>query len=713
MPEVTGRDIILSLRKKWMINAALSASLFAISAAFILNMILFKIFLLSFWWVVPLFIIAFGSVLFLNRSWDITALDVAKFLNKKYPQLEESCGLYLKPAEELNQLEKLQLERVEIVISVIERPKEFIKLLRISALTLIFALIVSLALSVVPFNIHKNVNRNVIPANETTKPEKVLPGINDINIRISPPAYTHMPVTNQAQFSLHIAEGSELTWQIQTTAAVRSLQLLFNDSGLLKLTAINKDHTLWATHKKIINSGFYQVALDSNISEFYKIEVVKDQPPVITIQSPKPSTVIDYGEPERIDINADISDDYGVKDAAIIATIATGSGEAVKFKEQKITFANSFSKEFTQYHVQRLIDLTALGMQPGDELYFYIRAEDNNGHERRSDIHIVSIADTAQLSDAEGLTGGIKIKPEYFRSERQIIIETEQLIKDKDTLAQQEFNNRSNNLGIDQKLLRLRYGKFLGEEEEAGEGTPGADNDVLSDPNNFGNAAKILDQFTDKHDNAEDATFFDAETKKELIATLTEMWNAEIHLRTFKPQEALPYEYKALRLLKDLQQKSRVYVAKTNFRTTPLKPEKRLTGDLSKIIQPEQQAATQNKDQADQISANALGILEQLRTGNGLNNDELQILQRSAQYLSNKAAAEPSVYLPALQSMNELLKALKNKEQLSIPGISIIENALQKMTAVPMRLPAKNNGTQYDELQQQYFKNLTKPPGGQ
>jgi hypothetical protein len=39
----------------------------------------------------------------------------------------------------------------------------------------------------------------------------------------------------------------------------------------------------------------------------------------------------------------------------------------------------------------------------------------------------------------------------------------------------------------------------------------------------------------------------------------------------YKPQAALPFAYKALRLLKDLQQKSRSYVAKTAYNPPPLK----------------------------------------------------------------------------------------------------------------------------------------------
>ena len=52
------------------------------------------------------------------------------------------------------------------------------------------------------------------------------------------------------------------------------------------------------------------------------------------MQSPKPTITIDYGEPQRIDINATVTDDYGIKNATVIATIATGNGEVVKFKEQ-------------------------------------------------------------------------------------------------------------------------------------------------------------------------------------------------------------------------------------------------------------------------------------------------------------------------------------------------------------------------------------------
>jgi hypothetical protein len=359
--------------------------------------------------------------------------------------------------------------------------------------------------------------------------------------------------------------------------------------------------------------------------------------------------------------------------------------------------------------LQRTVEISALGMQPGDELYMYVQAEDNNGHITKSDMLVVSLADTAKLSEAEGLVNGVKLKPEYFRSERQIIIDAEQLLKDKDTISTLDFNNRSNNLGIDQKLLRLRYGKFLGEEQEETEGgiDRGKDN-VLADPNNFGNAAVVLDAFTDKHDNAEDASFFDAGTKTLLKNTLTEMWNAEARLRTFKPKEALPYAYKALKLLKTLQEQSRVYVAKTTFKTPPLKPEKRLSGALDKVLQPVGQSAMYKSNNASEDIASALGVLELLKASPNTQNTAMQYLQASLQVLANKAAADPGAYLQGLQAVKAILAAVQNKKPVALADIKAAEAALQKIAPTPAHLPFGQAGGAYNALQRQYLINLHK-----
>ena len=61
------------------------------------------------------------------------------------------------------------------------------------------------------------------------------------------------------------------------------------------------------------------------------------------------------------------------------------------------------------------------------------------------------------------------------------------------------------------------------------------------------------------------------------------MWDAELHLRLYDPEKSLPYQYRALKLLKEISQDSRIYVHRTGFEPPPLKEEKRLTGDLTEI----------------------------------------------------------------------------------------------------------------------------------
>src|SRR5471030_459398 len=148
----------------------------------------------------------------------------------------------------------------------------------------------------------------------------------------------------------------------------------------------------------------------------------------------------------------------------------------------------------------------------------------------------------------------------------------------------------------------------------------------------------MIDAVSHKHDNAEDAGFFDAETKKQLKATIDEMWKAELQLRTLKPKDALPFEYKALKLLKELQQQTRVYVAKTGSHMPPLKPEKRLTGELDKILQPVSQQNFQQGIDDALIQRKALGILELIRNKETLSPASLTILEQAGLQLGNKAA---------------------------------------------------------------------------
>jgi hypothetical protein len=708
MAETSGKNIITSLQKKWEMQAIAFCISISLAFSIIIIGLLHYFFQWQFWLAILIFLASLSLILFLYPAWRIKQSGVAKFLNQSFSELEDSSALLLHSSQKMNLLESLQKRKIETVLQRLTLPKPFRKKLLLSFFSLVIACVVFYILSSInhhPADIKSSIlNHN----SQESISENSLPQIRDFFVQIEPPSYTHIQATKQNQFDIKAPEGANVHWQIFTNKALKNCSLIFNDSSVLQLHQDNREATNWSISKPMHASSFYQLKMDDAVSDLHKIEIIKDEPPVINIQSPKPYTTIDYGEPLKALLHVFLKDDYGIKNASIVATVASGNGEAVHFKQQQLFFDNSFASNNPNYDLTKTINLSSFDMKPGDELYFYVKTQDTHEQETKSDMLIISLPDTAQLMSLEGLATGLDIKPEYFRSERQIIIETEQLLKEKDTISVQSFHDRSNNLGIDQKLLRLRYGKFLGEENEENIGDTKPENKSGSTPpsNDFGNAQKIIEQFTDKHDNAEDASFFDASIKEQLKATLTEMWNAELRLRTFKTREALPYEYKALRLLKDLQQKSRAFVAKTGVKTTPLNIEKRLTGDLSKIIEPQKKYALDDELNEDDISRAAISILEELKSNQFINPASFNILQESARQIGKAARSSPSQYLSSYQAIKKILHNLNEKKSSAINDIIITQQALQKIIS-PAYLSLQPQKESADmNLAQQYFKNL-------
>lgn len=694
--------IIKQLRRQWIRTAVATNVLLALSSIAIMFVILVKFLKLDGWWLLPLALLSAIAIFLLRTQWKLSKDDVARYINQAVPQAEESIQLLLQPKESLGFLEQLQVRKVEGIvtslISINPLKGDFKRAL------IIFLVALSFAASIFIFSTNsKNSLQTVTEATSffSTKPEVKPAEILSSKITIIPPGYTGKPAREQDRFNMVVEEHATVFWELETSSAVNDLKLKINDKTWLPLQRVNANKTKWKVQKNIMQPGFYQVQVNNKLSELYRIEMVKDKPPVIIIKSPTSGTVIKSGQPRQFVLTSVISDDYGIKDARIFATIASGNGEAVKFKEQQIAF-NNFSYGTRNSQLQQPINCRALGMQPGDELYLFVRAIDNNNQQTRSDIMIVTLEDTAQLMSMDGLVMGLDIKPEFFRSQRQIIIEAEQLLKDRDTISAQSFNTKSNDLGIDQQLLRLRYGKFLGEESSIEIGGYHDDHDKDAAPV-FGDANAVLEQFSHKHDIAEDATFFDPETKKQLKATLNEMWKSEAKLRLYKPAEALPFAYNALRLLKDLQQKSRVYVAKTSSKTTPLQPkEKRLTGELDKIAQPTFQSDSKPENNGLASLREALAVLEEMKM-HTLQADKLVPLQQAGQQLVEAASANPAKYISAIEAYKRIVNGRTKTND-----IKQVEKALQTLLPAPANVPSQKIVAPSSNLSQQYFNNLKK-----
>jgi hypothetical protein len=719
MTERTGKERLEALRRRWKAESFAYCIALTLACCVLLTTALHAGAGWPIWAGWPIGALMLSAALWLFPYWRMSLTDISRYLDRLLPELEESCGLLLRPDTELGPLEKLQAARTSEKLSLVRAPHPLRKKLSVATGMLGLAVLVSAGIVAAAGRSGESAPGIVTPR-QTASAHVVMPAIGSVSVHITPPAYTGRPMRHQSVLNLQVEEGAVMAWELTTTAAIDSLQFIFNDTVRVSLQAANSERTLWRLTAPATRSGFYQVRMGSGsgLSELYKLEVMRDEPPRVKILTPKPFMVVDFGEPTKIQLTVNLKDDYGISDAAIKATISSGKGESVKFREQEIRWDRNFTGDRPEYELSKTLDLGAMGLRPGDELYFYCLAKDNRGQEGRTEMYIISLADTAQLMSLEGMTMSTDVKPEYFRSERQIIIETEQLLKEKDTIGLTAFRNRSNDLGIDQKLLRLRYGRFLGEEAE--EGQPGGDPADTTSFGTFGDAKKILDVYTDKHDNAEDASFFEPAVKQQLKATLNEMWKAELQLRTFQPKQALPYAYKALRLLKDLQQQSRSFVAKTGVRVTPLNPAKRLAGDLAAIKAPVQKAVTTGDLPETESLRMVLGVMEAMRTGSMMpGGADRALLEQATRRLGREAAARPGLFLGAYQMLRGISGhglADVNQAGRSDAGVidyDTIERAIRQLLPAAERAPVILRGSADGGLSQLYFYQLNEFSGKQ
>lgn len=665
---------------------------------------------LPLWAVLLLFVITGGLFFLFKRSRTLTPDDISSFLNRSYPELEESTQLLLAPEQSLNLLQQLQVNKIAPVLVELPAPTAMRRPITKGLTMLGIALAASALIGLLSFVLPAYHSEGFIAHDTQTSkaPETVLPGIASFRVEITPPAYTNNKHRQQQQFSLKVEEGSVVQWEIHSNQPIPHLALLFNSQDTVQLIPVGTDSSTWTLQRTVHEAGFYQVSLGGQASQLYTLEVIPDLPVNINIITPQQYSAIEPGREPFSRLSVQLTDDYGIKNAHIIATKASGKGESVSFKEKLLTFPGSFDGR-RQMSLNKILDLPALGLRAGDELYFYIKAWDNRGQESRSDMYFISLPDTADLLSMSGMESGVNQVPEYFRSQRQIIIDIEKLLQAQAVMPRDSFHARSNELGDDQKLLRLRYGKFVGEEWESGGHSPddghdhgqGEHGDEKEIP--VGDIKAIEDQYAHKHDNAEDATYLEPAQKAQLKVILTEMWSSELKLRTYYPREALPYAYKALRLLKDMQQKSRAYVSKTSVKMPPLRPEKRLTGELDKITPSHSSKNKETEDDSPKTFREAMTILEQLRQGQPIGVDQQPALVRAMKKISEKAVHAPADYLPALNALRQITQEGGKASQAAVIKV---QAALQKMMKEGTLLPQKAGGTSKDGLTDYYYKNL-------
>ncbi|MBS1682265.1 MAG: hypothetical protein JST48_11180 [Bacteroidetes bacterium] len=677
-------------------------------------------------------LMAFGYLLVRTGLHRLNSLLLAYFLNRTYPQLKDSADLLL-AENELTRLQQLQLEKVSEQFSLLYPSVKLPHHIFRSFGLFVFCLLVYFISSTFTYEIHKKdstANQKTVRTLDHT--DSVF--VKSISVQITPPAYTGLKSFVSKTFDLVVPEGSIVKWFIEFSGGVSGAKIFFSDKDSIPLQG-------QTTQKNIFQSGFYELRWrDKNKihrSEYFKIEVIKDHPPQISIVNENQFVrKIEYKEMSSIPLSATLTDDYGLANTTIVATVSKGSGEGVKFRDEKLLFSSPNKIEGKQIKATRLLDLKKMGLDPGDELYFYVEAYDNKkpiANRSRTETIFIAVKDTATeiISFDSGL--GVDLMPEYFRSQRQIIIDTEKLIRDKKKISKQEFNSTSNQLGYDQKVLRVRYGEFLGMEDEAGIGESAEQHDENENAiekyshqhdtkneanlvpaqkapqdekeHNHGDNKDPLKAFTHEHGDAEEATFFQQSIKAKLKAAVGIMWDAELYLRIYQPEKSLPYQYRALRLLKEISNDSRVYVHRMGFEVPPIKEDKRLSGDLSEIRNATNKSKNLAENNFSAVRA-ALPIIDRLLQKQliTLSLSEQTILHRAGDELAVVAINNPVAFLKALSGLKSVTEQTLDADALS-KTLELIRKAFWKVLPPDFPSPSQKESARHP-LEQNFLQLL-------
>lgn len=624
-----------------------------------------------------------GSVYQLQRRL-LGAREVAEHLNRTVPAIEESALLLLADQRGLSLVERLQRQRIEHRLADLDPPTQLPDgrrrfLLRSAAGCALAALALAIAPEMrLPGSLP--VSRPVDPAPRPGGAQAGALAIAAMEVVIVPPAYTGRPTRRLAEWDIEAEEGATITWLVTATGPVAGGNLVTTAGDTIPLAPLDGNRfraALRGTHSTLYR--FLLAGSDGRtVSDLdHRLILLPDAAPVLTIVEPAQRSEIRPGDPLTVPVQVLARDDHGVDSIALVATVTKGQGEGVKFREQRLAFASRAPREPGGLLLRQVLDLAALGLEPGDELYFHVVATDHRTprpNQSRSETVFVTMVDTTREGFGPGAGVTLDLPPDFFRSQRQLIIDTERLLVDQPRISRELFRGRSNDLGLDQGLLRLRYGQFMGDEyegelvasgreEHAGEpGAPPVTEPVVDRITGVAIVDPLAELLHD-HDDPENATLLAPQIKVKLREAISQMWSAELQLRIAEPRKSLPFQQRALELLQEIRQDARSYVRRVGFDPPPLEPDRRrLAGDLSKVRIPSFTASSETRSTHPAIRT-GLDVVQRLQAGGTPRAGDRTLLEDAGQELGRLAVDDPTHLLEPLRALRQAIASLRTGER--------------------------------------------------
>jgi len=496
--------------------------------------------------------------------------------NARRPDLEDSSELLFADAAALGALPRLQRERLRGRLDAAP-PPDLRPRWPGRTLTLAWALGLATAVALILWP-HRQASDTLAPSRDETPAAPGAPRLVGQRLRIVPPAYTRLPPRDLDRLDAKVPQGSRLIWTLAFAPEPGTASLVVLGGGSVPLAKAGES---WRGAMLLGTSILYRIAPMSQ--HLHRIEAVADQPPAVTARTPSKTLTIATAGQRNWTLLFEASDDYGVAPQAdLTVTVAAGEGENISFREHHLRLQGSGDPRRRRFAAT--LDLAALGFAgPGDLVaQLTVRDERTPGPQIARSPSLILRRLPPSATQGIGVDGALRATlPAYLRSQRQVIIDAEALLRQRRGMSAERFRDRAIAIGEDQAALRLRYGQFLGGEHEVhGAELPTSD----AAPATLGREEDVLGEFGHAHDEGEAATLFDPRTRARLTEAVDQMWQSEGALRGGDPVRALPFANRALVLIKQVQQATRVFLAKVGgSELPPIDEARRMTGKRDDI----------------------------------------------------------------------------------------------------------------------------------
>ncbi len=287
-----------------------------------------------------------------------------------------------------------------------------------------------------------------------------LPYVDRIDLEYRFPAYTGLsPQRQEDGGDIAALRGTRVLLRITPTIPVSNGRILIEGAEPINLTA--EGDSVLSGALRVARSSFYHIELESPegvlvpASPEYAIDVLSDQPPSVSFSKPGRDTRV--SSIEEVFAEARVEDDFGVKALALVYSVNGGAEQSVEL----YSAARGRQRDLTAGHT---FFLEEFELEPGDLVAYFARASDTRDQTASTDMYFLDVRpfgkEYRQADQRGQMGGGGGAGSALSGRQREIIVATFKMVRDRDTYPETEYQENLNTLvqaqrGIRQQVLAL------------------------------------------------------------------------------------------------------------------------------------------------------------------------------------------------------------------------------------------------------------------